>query len=265
MLLGWIFALLVGMSLGLCGAGGSMLTVPILIYFMGISATDAIVYSLLIVSITAAFSAYRYHRQGHIQFVIAATFIIPSLLSIYAMRLWIIPHLPDILYQSTTFVLHRDTMITLVFSLVMLWASRAMLQPVPNTSPQKVSKKPWLAMGMQGFFIGILVGLVGSGGGFLIVPALMIWVGLNMAQAVGTSLLIIAINTLFGFVASVHSGYELDITILIGFTALSLMGAWIGARMACYVDEVKLKKGFAYMVIGIALWMLFQSLGDFIT
>ncbi len=254
-LLGWMCALLVGISLGLCGAGGSILTVPILVYLMGIPATDATVYSLFIVGVTAAFSAYHYHQRGHIHYAIAAAFIVPSLVSIYAVRLWLIPNLPDILYQSGDIILHRDTMIMLIFSAVMLWASRAMLRPAVITSTQAHNKKPWLAIGSQGIVLGMLVGLVGSGGGFLIIPALVTWVGLSMTQAVGTSLLIITINTLLGFVASMQSGYHLDTQILIGFTALSLVGAWLGARIACHIDDDKLKRGFAYMVIAIALWI----------
>jgi len=259
MLLGWLGALGVGLSLALCGAGGSILAVPILVYLMGVPATDATVYSLFIVGVTAAISAYSYYQKKLIDFPVAVAFIAPSLLSIELVRAWLLPIIPHVLYQSQHWVLHRDTVILLIFSIIMLAAARAMLRPSPS-AVHSVAVRPWSKIMGQGLLLGCMVGLVGAGGGFLIVPALVTWVGLSMAESVGTSLLIITINAMFGFAVGIQSGSEVDVALILTFTALSLLGAWIGTRLAYRVNEKTLKIGFAYMIILIAVSMGLHSL-----
>jgi len=260
MILGWLLALLVGLALSLSGAGGSILAVPILVYFMGVPATDATVDSLFIVSVTAAISALRYYRQGLVDIPVAVAFILPSFISIELVRVWLIPILPHVLYQSHSFILQRDTLILLIFSLVMLWAARGMLKTAPASRILDKQSRPWAALVGQGFILGAMVGLVGAGGGFLIVPVLVSWVGLSMKQAVGTSLMIITINTMFGFIVGMQSGSDIDMKLIGLFTMLTLLGAWLGLRIAPYVQEKILKTVFAYAVVLIALSMLVNSL-----
>jgi len=264
MLIGWFSALLVGLSLGLCGAGGSILAVPILVYFMGIAPIDATVDSLMIVGITASFSAWHDYKHGHIQIPIAMQFIIPSLLTIYAVRMYLIPNIPDVLYQTPALIIQRDSIIMLIFSLIMLMAARAMLRPKAIASSPSSSSPPYGRIAMQAVLLGALIGLVGAGGGFIIVPALVGLLGLSMAQAVGTSLLIISVNTLIGFVIGVQSGSHIDMPIIIGFTALALLGSWFGKRIAAHIHEATLKKTFAFMIYMIACFILLKNVWSMI-
>ena len=259
-ILGGACALLVGLSLGLCGAGGSIFAVPILVYIMGIAPNDATVGSLMMVGITAAFAAWHAHREGHINLTVAMQFVIPSLISIYASRMWLLPKIPDILYQSSSMIIQRDHIIMLCFSSIMLMSARAMLRPrIPQTHPLSAAALR-LRITIQGLILGGLMGFVGAGGGFIIVPVLIGLLGFNMLQAVGTSLSIISINSLIAFVVGIQSGSHIDYPIIITLTALALLGSWIGKRIATHLNEVTLKQGFAFMVFIVGISMLAQNL-----
>ena len=179
LLLSGLFAsLLMGMTLGIFGAGGSILTVPILVFLLGIGVTEATAYSLFIVGVSALFGAYTYYKQELIQFKIGFIFAIPAFIGVYSVRLWVMPALPEHITSFSGWDLSKDALILIVFALIMMMAAYAMIKPAKITTEtnQKSLNLPLIAM--EGLIVGAVTGFVGAGGGFLIIPALVILAGL---------------------------------------------------------------------------------------
>jgi len=247
---GFICAVLMGITLGVFGAGGSILTVPILVFIMSVPAESATAYSLFIVGITALFGAYSYYKKDLICFKIGFIFALPAFIGVYSVRLLLMPALPDVVLQVGDWQLAKDALILIVFSVVMMLAAYAMIKPrkVPVTqSDNTVLNIPLIAL--EGLVVGAVTGFVGAGGGFLIIPALVLLAGLPMSQAVGTSLMIIAIKSIFGFVGDIQSGMFIDWTLLVEVTSLSIVGALLGERLCRNIDGNKLKPWFGYFVL----------------
>jgi len=261
LLLSGLFAsLLMGMTLGIFGAGGSILTVPILVFLLGIGVTEATAYSLFIVGVTALFGAYTYYKQDLIQFKIGFVFAIPAFIAVYSVRLWVMPALPEHITSFGGWDLSKDALILMVFALIMMMAAYAMIKPEKITieTNQKSLNLPLIAM--EGLIVGAVTGFVGAGGGFLIIPALVVLAGLSMKQAVGTSLMIIAFKSLLGFVGDIQSGLLIDWTLLFEVVGLSIMGILIGERLARKMDGAKLKPAFGYFVLLMGISMLVREL-----
>ncbi|MDQ7005576.1 MAG: sulfite exporter TauE/SafE family protein [Ghiorsea sp.] len=259
MMIGLLASLLMGMTLGVFGAGGSILTVPILVFLMGVAASEATAYSLFIVGITAIFGAYTYYKQDLIQFKIGFVFAIPAFIGVYAVRLFLMPALPDHIASFGGYDLSKDALVLIVFSLIMIMAAYAMIKPskVESTEQNKTLNFPLIAV--EGLVVGGVTGFVGAGGGFLIIPALVILAGLNMKQAVGTSLMIIAFKSLLGFVGDIQAGLVVDWILLFEIVGLSIIGVLIGERVARKVDGNKLKPAFGYFVLLMGLAILVRE------
>ncbi|MDQ6980511.1 MAG: sulfite exporter TauE/SafE family protein [Ghiorsea sp.] len=260
MILGLISAVLMGMTLGVFGAGGSILTVPILVFLMGVSASEATAYSLFIVGVTAVFGAYTYYKQDLIQFKIGFVFAIPAFIGVYSVRLFLMPALPEHIASIGSYDLSKDALVLIVFSLIMIMAAYAMIKPskVESTEQNKTLNFPLIAV--EGLVVGGVTGFVGAGGGFLIIPALVILAGLSMKQAVGTSLMIIAFKSLLGFVGDIQAGLMIDWTLLLQVVGLSIVGVFIGERIARKVDGNKLKPAFGYFVLVMGIGILIREI-----
>jgi len=246
---GLICTFLMGITLGIFGAGGSILTVPILVFVMSVPAESATAYSLFIVGVTAIFGAYSYYKKDLICFKIGLIFAFPAFIGVYLVRLLLMPALPDVVCQFGDWQMMKDTLILVVFSVVMILAAYAMIKP--STVEVKKDGKDlniWL-IAVEGLVVGTVTGFVGAGGGFLIIPALVILARLPMGQAVGTSLMIIAIKSTFGFMGDIQSGLFIDWTLLFEMTILSIVGALLGERLCRNIDGDKLKPLFGYFVL----------------
>jgi len=259
MILGLAASLLMGMTLGVFGAGGSILTVPILVFLMGVSASEATAYSLFIVGVTAVFGAYTYYKQDLIQFKIGFVFAIPAFVGVYVVRLFLMPALPEHIASFGSYNLSKDALVLIVFSLIMMMAAYAMIKPskVQASDEPKALNFPLIAA--EGLIVGAVTGFVGAGGGFLIIPALVILAGLSMKQAVGTSLMIIAFKSLLGFVGDIQAGLVVDWILLFEIVGLSIIGVLIGERIARKVDGNKLKPAFGYFVLLMGLAILVRE------
>ena len=249
-ILGYLLAVLMGLTLGLIGAGGSILTVPILVYLLGIKPVVATGYSLLVVGIAALTGAIRYFRHGLVNIRAALMFAIPAMLTVLATRSFIVPAIPDSILG-----IHKDVFIMLLFATLMIVAALFMFKPLnieATPHPQMTAiRAAKLIFGSAG--IGLLTGMVGAGGGFLIIPTLIALFGLHVKEAIGTSLMIIAINSLVGFNGDISAGIPFDWHLLGLFIGMTLLGMLIGTSLAKYAKAENLKKIFAVFTLLIGL------------
>jgi len=259
MIIGLVSAVLMGITLGIFGAGGSILTVPILVFLMGVAVTESTAYSLFIVGITALFGAYSYYKKDLIHFKVGLIFAAPAFVGVYSVRLLLMPALPENIASFSSWTLNKDTLILIVFACIMIMAAYAMIKPSKATSFKSQQSLNYPLIGLEGLLVGGVTGFVGAGGGFLIIPALVILAGLSMKQAVGTSLMIIAIKSILGFIGDIQAGLHVDWTLLLEVTFLSIIGALIGERLGRNIDGDKLKPIFGYFVLIMGTAMLLRE------
>ncbi len=257
-------ALFVGIILGLVGAGGSILTLPILVKVAGIEPKFATTYSLFIVGITAMIGAFTYYRKGMLHLKTATVFIVPSLFAVFMMRRFIMPEVPDELIELDSIILTKNFMIFIIFGIVMLNASFSMIrgakQGVDNQDIKNLDFN-YKAIFYQGLVVGVLTGLVGAGGGFLIVPSLVRYAKLPIRLTIGTSLLIITINSLSGFaVDAVNVDFTIDWAFLFIFSAIAAVGIFIGMYVSQFIKAPLLKKMFGYFVLLMAIYILWREI-----
>src|SRR6056300_406326 len=250
-IIGYVASVFIGISLGLIGGGGSILTVPVLVYLFGISAELSTAYSLFIVGTTALVGGIRNATLGNVNYKTAVVFTIPAFIAVYATRAFLVPAIPNEIMSVGSFVLTKDIAIMVFFALVMLAASVSMIRNKRKEEEDEnaVPKFNVPAIILEGAVVGVLTGIVGAGGGFLIIPALVLFAKLPMKKAVGTSLLIIAAKSLIGFIGDVQRfGDQLDWTLLLTVTAIAVFGIFIGIYLNKFIDGKKLKKGFGWFV-----------------
>ena len=259
-ILGYIGALIIGLVLGLIGGGGSILTVPILVYILAINPVTATAYSLFVVGASALVGAFRNMQKGLVDYRTAAVFAVPALIAVYATRRFILPAIPEILFTIGSFTLTKNIAIMVFFAIIMLLASISMIRNNRKDSDGQndvVYNYPLIIL--EGFVIGILTGLVGAGGGFLIIPALVLLAKLPMKKAVATSLLIIAIKSLIGFIGDVEN-LVIDWSFLLGFTAVSIIGIFLGIYLSNFIEGKKLKKAFGWFVLIMGIYIIIKEL-----
>ncbi len=258
-ILGYILAIVMGLTLGLLGGGGSILTVPILVYVIGIEPVLATAYSLFVVGSSAVIGAVRKSRQGLVDWKTGLIFAVPSLLAVFFTRYTLVPALPDHLATIGDFELTKEVAIMIFFAIVMLLASYTMIKGrrEKEAATQKHFNVPMILL--EGLVVGVVTGLVGAGGGFLIVPALVLLVGLGMKEAVGTSLIIIAIKSLIGFVGDLGSGQLIDWNFLLLFTAFSMLGMFIGIYLTQFIKAQALKKVFGWFVLVMGIFIILKE------
>lgn len=251
-----------GMSLGLIGGGGSILTVPILVYLFGVNAELSTAYSLFIVGLTSLFGSFSHMKMGNIHWKTAVVFGIPSILSVYLTRHFVVPAIPDPLLTLSSFVLSKDMGILVLFAVIMVLASYSMIKkgkPKAAGESEEISYNYPLIL-VEGAVVGFVTGLVGAGGGFLIIPALVLLAKLPMKQAVGTSLIIIASKSLLGFLGDLGRGQMIDWTFLLIFSAIAVVGIFAGAALSKKISGDKLKPAFGWFVLVMGIYIIVKTL-----
>jgi uncharacterized membrane protein YfcA len=247
----WPGAVAIGVSLGLLGSGGSILTVPVLVYLMGQDEKVAIAGSLFIVGSVALAGSTQYLRARLIDWRNVVIFGLPGMAGTYLGAL-IAAYVAGIVQLS-------------LFAVVMLLASYMMLRPLQLDETSHTPRQAW-KIASDGLLVGIITGLVGVGGGFLIVPALALLGGLSMHKAVATSLVIIALKSFSGFYKYLdvldRQNLELDWHALLLVTGLGIAGSFAGAKVAHRVPQHKLKKGFGLFLIVMGIYILYRSLPE---
>ncbi len=261
-ILGYFLAVIVGVSLGLIGSGGSILTVPILVYVMAVNPVLATAYSLFIVGSTALVGGIQSARLKKVDFKTVAIFGIPAIAAVYATRMWLVPAIPGEIFTAGNFILTKNIALMLLFAVVMILASVSMIRPGKqkelDENEPRVYNYPMILL--EGVVVGLLTGLVGAGGGFLIIPALVILSRMPMKLAVGTSLFIIAAKSLIGFIGDLQGSEVIDWKLLGIFTAFSIGGIFIGILLSKKIPGQKLKKGFGWFVLAMGIYIIIKEL-----
>lgn len=251
-----------GILLGLIGGGGSILTVPILVYFFSIDATLSTAYSLFIVGLTAVVGAISYWRNQLLDFKTAVVFSIPSFLAVYATRRFLMPLIPEQIVTVGSFTLTKNILVMVVFALLMIAAAVSMIRPQKNLPVEGEGKLEfnYPLILIEGAVVGVLTGFVGAGGGFLIIPALVVLARLPMKLAVGTSLLIIAAKSLIGFIGDVQNYHDKLNWVFLGlFSIIAVSGILVGSWLSKFISSAKLKPAFGWFVLVMGVFILFRE------
>ncbi|MEB2780632.1 sulfite exporter TauE/SafE family protein [Algoriphagus sp. C2-6-M1] len=260
-LVGYVAAVIIGISLGLIGGGGSILTVPVLVYILGIDPVLGTAYSLFVVGSTSLAGSITYMRKQLVDYKTALVFAIPSFIAVFLTRKFFVLALPDPLFELGGAEITKSIGIMVFFALIMLAASYSMIKGNGQASADEESEVkfniPLIAA--EGLVVGLITGLVGAGGGFLIIPALVLLAKLPMKMAVGTSLLIISAKSLIGFLGDV-STQTIDWKLLLIFTGLSIIGIFIGSALSKKINEKALRKGFGWFVLIMGIYIIATEL-----
>lgn len=258
-LIGYILAVFVGITLGLIGSGGSILSVPILAYIMGIEPILATAYSLFIVGTTALVGGFQKAKQKLVDFNKVVLFGIPTIISVFLTRRFIVPNIPEVVFSSSSFTLNKSVFIMSVFAIVMIFAAVRMIKPLTDNNIEDNKKLNYIGIILQGLFIGLVAGFVGAGGGFLIIPALIFMAKTPMKMAVGTSLFIVATQSLIGFLGDIRSDQVMDWQLILIFTLLSIVGIFIGNSISKKVASENLKTSFGWFVLAMGIYIIIKE------
>lgn len=258
--IGYFSSILIGVSLGLVGGGGSILTVPVLVYIFKLDAAMATVYSLFVVGLTSAVGSVNYFKRGLINIKTALMFGIPSVAGVFIARLLIVPFIPEHVFSIGSFAVSKHILLMLLFALLMVGASYSMITKtaVAVTDDKKPCCKTYALTILQGILTGIITGLVGAGGGFMIIPALVFVLKLPMKEAIGTSLLIIAFNSLLGFAGSANH-INIHWQFLLTIAAFAVSGIFIGNMLSKKIDGAKLKPAFGWFVLAMGIYIIIKE------
>ncbi len=253
-------AFIMGSVLSLLGAGGSILTMPVLVYLFSIPAVEATSYSLLLVGLTALLGSIGYFRQGTIDIKTAIIFGIPSILGVLLARHYLLPAIPS--EFKLGILITKDFVIMFVFSVLMILAALMMMK---KNNPKKddnqdVPKNKFALVMLEGLVVGGVTGFVGAGGGFLIIPALVLLAGLEMKIAVGTSLIIIALKSIIGFGGDLIGGFQTDWIFVFYVMIATLVGVLVGNFLSRKFTGKQLKKYFGIMVLVIGFYIVTEQI-----
>jgi len=254
----YVAAFLIGAILGLIGGGGSILTVPLLVYFLGFNPIIATAYSLFVVGSSSLVGVIEKYRKGLVDFKTGLAFSFPSFIAVFISRRYLVPAIPDKLFTIGEFSLTKGMAIMIFFAIIMFLAAFSMIKTKQKESVSTGSQ-PYYKTFVQGIIIGVITGLIGAGGGFLYVPALVLWAGLDMKKAVGTSLVIVAINSLIGFSGDAQT-LDIDWFFLLTFSLLTIVGILVGGYFSKFVSGKKLKKSFGWFVLVMSIYIILKEL-----
>lgn len=256
---GYVSALIIGISLGLIGGGGSILAVPVLAYLFMVNEKVATAYSLFIVGLSALIGGIKQHFKGYVDWRTAFVFGLPAIIGVTLVRYYVVPALPDILFYVGEFEFTRRMGMFGLFAVLMIPAAFSMLRNREEKVNNKDVKYNYPLILLEGLVVGAITGFIGAGGGFLIIPALVILANVKMKVAVGTSLIIIAFKSLLGFFLGDALTMDIDWTFLLTFTVISLIGIFIGSYLGSFVNGNKLKKGFGYFIFIMAIFIFYME------
>jgi uncharacterized membrane protein YfcA len=261
-LIGLVSALAMGLLLGIVGGGGSILTMPILVYLFHISPLLATTYSLFIVGVTSGMASISHVRMGNVHWKTVLVFGSSSLVAVWISRNLLLPYIPQDIVQIGFIHLTKPLLVLVLFASLMIVASYSILtqkECVPCQEKMEI-EYPYANIIQKGFWIGAVTGFIGAGGGFLIVPALVFLAHLPMKRAVGTSLVIITLNLLLGFLTDPHQQETVDWPFLFTFTSVSMVGTLIGSRFSKLLPNEVLKQGFGWLTMGIGAFILIKEI-----
>lgn len=263
-IVGYISALFIGLSLGMIGSGGTILALPIFVYLFGIkNMQTATHYTMFVVGVTAFIGAYRKYQENMVDVKTAINFLIPSLLSLFFTRKVILPMMPDELIHIGSFILTKNIFLLILFAVIMLFSSISMIRnakqgdidcfaKIPNANAN-----PKATTGMA-ILVGALTALVGAGGGFLIIPSLVLLKEHCMRRAIGTSLIIITVNSLIGFAGDLN--LSVNWSMILSFSVIAIIGMLLGIRWSDKIQGATLKRLFGVVVLIMGIYIILKEL-----
>ncbi len=261
LVVGFILAALIGISLGLIGGGGSILTVPILVYIMGVDPVLATSYSLFIVGTTSLFGTINNYKRKQVNFKIALLFGAVSITTVFLTRKLLVPKIPAFLFSIGNLNVTKQMGTMILFALLMLLASFAMIRKRKELRIDSINNSEGnnIKLLLYAVGIGLVTGLLGAGGGFLLIPVLVLLVKMPMKMAVGTSLFIIALNSLIGFSGDLGH-FIIDWKFLLTFTSIAIAGIFIGTAISARIAGASLKKAFGWFVLSMSIYILIKEI-----
>lgn len=258
-LLGYIASLLIGVSLGLIGGGGSILTMPLMVYLFGVSPVTATSYSLFVVGSASLVGAAKQYKQGFVNIRIALLLAAISAAIVFLTRKWLVPAIPEHIATIHGFVITENWLTMILFACLMVISSVSMMRNKSVSSTGIADRKISTGkMILSGAGIGLVTGLLGAGGGFLLIPALVLLLHLPMKEAIGTSLLVIALNSLIGFTGNLYDK-GIDWQLLLTVTSLAIAGILAGSYLNRKIPAGGLKKGFGWFVLAMGIYILVKE------
>ena len=260
-IIGYLASIVMGLTLGLIGGGGSILTVPILVYLFDVDPVLSTAYSLFVVGLTSAVGSFSHFKSGNVHVKTAVIFGVPAIAAVFSVRKFIMPIIPDPVFTVGSVEVSKSLAVLVLFGVLMLLASITMIRkPMEQTEgPEKINYNYPLIF-IEGIFVGSITGLVGAGGGFLIIPALVLLAGLPMKQAVGTSLVIIAFKSLIGFTGDLGGELVIDYQFMLIFSIFAIVGIFIGSYLTRFISNEKLKPVFGWFVLVMGVYILVKEL-----
>lgn len=257
---GYLASILIGISLGLIGGGGSILTVPVLVYLFGIDAVSATAYSLFIVGTTSTVGSFSYFKKSLVNSKIAVVFGIPSIAAVFLARTYFLPSIPQEIFTIGSFTMTKNILLMLLFAVLMIFASYKMIIKYTNGNEdeKQIKKINYTVSILYGISVGLVTGMIGAGGGFLIIPALVNLLKIPMKTAVGTSLLIISINSITGFLFSLNHSI-IDWKLLLVISSIAIVGILIGSFLSSKISGSKLKPTFGWFVLAMGIYIIFKE------
>jgi uncharacterized protein len=257
---GYIAAILIGLSLGLIGGGGSVLTVPVFVYMLHVNPVLATTYSLFVVGSCSLVGGARAWHKGLIDVSTVIYFGLSSMVSVYLVRYFVVPAIPEYLFSIGQMDITKGVFLMVLFALLMVGAAVSMIRGRKSTDLAATARgSRIMALILQGLVVGAITGLLGAGGGFLIIPALVLFSKLPMKTAVGSSLTIMAFSSLFGFFSTL-SYYTVNWLQLLIFTAIAVCGIFIGAALSDRIPGNSLKKGFGWFILIMGIYILVREI-----
>ena len=246
----WLAVLGMGIVLGALGGGGGILTVPILVGLFGMSAAEATGSSLLVVGLASSIGAVQGLVAKKVDWQAALLIAVPSTIGALTARLFLVPNIPDLVWGIS-----KDDLLLGTFAAVMVLVGIKMLWP--SKAEQQVESSR-VKIAVLGLAIGLISGVLGAGGGFLILPTLTLLLGVDLARAIPTSLLVITLQSLGGFVGEL--GRPIQWSVLRGIVAVAIGGLVVGLLLREIAPKKALQTSFAVLVFAVAAWMMVKVL-----
>jgi uncharacterized membrane protein YfcA len=259
-IIGYFASGLIGVTLGLIGGGGSILTVPVLVYLFHFEPTIATAYSLFIVGTSSLVGGVRKVWLREVEIKTVLVFAIPSILAVYLTRLYLVPIIPPRVLDYPGFIVTRDFAIMVFFATLMIVAAITMIKGRAVEKIGNEGERNVIMLILDGIAVGIVTGIVGAGGGFMIIPTLIIFAKMPMKKAVGTSLFIVAINSLIGFTADLQTGHPIDYPFLFKITAIAIVGIVAGTFLSHKIDGNRLKAGFGWFILVMGIYIISKEI-----
>jgi uncharacterized membrane protein YfcA len=259
-IVGYIMAIVIGVLLGLIGGGGSILAVPVLAYLFHLDEKVATAYSLFIVGTGALVGGLKQNHNKNVDWRTAIVFGLPAVVGVWIIRHYVVPALPDVLFTVDDFSFSRRMGMFGLFAILMVWAAYSMLSNKERKGGSGEIKYNYPLILAEGLIVGAITGFVGAGGGFLIIPVLVVFANLEIKKAIGTSLIIIAFKSILGFLLGDALTMTIDWQFLSIFCIITIVGIFLGVYLGKYIDGNKLKKGFGYFIMVMAVFIFIMEL-----